>query len=70
MGKAEEAFFAVWDLLEDIWNGFFKMEIFDFGFTFADVLFGLMLVGLSLYVIRFFAHAPGEAGNQSVRYKK
>ena len=70
MGKAEEAFFAVLDILVDIWNGFFKMEIFDFGFTFADVLFGLMLVGLSLYVIRFFAHAPGETGNQSLRYKK
>lgn len=61
---------GIMSILRQIWNGCFHIQFFDAPFTIGDILIALFFIGLSLQILRFFAHAPSEKEGEGIKYKK
>lgn len=61
---------GIMSLLRQIWNGFFHLHFFDATFTIGDLLIALFFISLSIYILRFFAHASREEQGEGINYKK
>lgn len=68
--KVYKGISGIMSLMRQIWNGFFHLPFFDAPFTIGDLIIALFFIGLSIYLLRFFAHAPREELGEGIKYQK
>lgn len=65
MGKFQEAFVGVWQIIRQIWNSIFSISYFGAPFSMGDLLIAILFATFGVRMLLYFANHSGGSGSNN-----